>query len=406
MLIVPCYRVNKRDFILGFTYNAVFIAPILLLNNSTIIVMNPFSVYPEQYQSQLNTKISRLKQQLSEVAHVAFPEVAVFESPAEHYRMRAEFKVWHEGDASHYAMSDKETKKPVFLTDFPVASRSINTLMPLLLTEINRCDVLRKKLFQIEFLATLTNDMLVTFIYHRALSEEWIEKITPVKEKFSLNIIGRSRKQKIILDRAYVNEELQVNNRLYSYQQNEGSFTQPNAKVCEKMLTWAVNHSTSGEPKRDLLELYCGNGNFTLPLAQNFRQVMATEISKSSVYSAQENISRNDIDNVTIVRMSSEDFSDAMGKVRTFRRLKDIDLDSYDFSTVFVDPPRAGLDDDTLKMIQQFDEIIYVSCNPVTLVENLHYLCKTHKATALAAFDQFPYTDHLEAGIILQRHKK
>jgi tRNA (uracil-5-)-methyltransferase len=365
--------------------------------------MNPFSVYPEHYQSQLNTKIAQLKQQLSDINHVELPDVEVFESPAEHYRMRAEFKVWHEGHTSHYAMSDKETKKPVFLTDFPVASKAINTLMPLLLAEINGCDVLRKKLFQIEFLTTLSNDMLVTFIYHRPLAEEWIEKITPIKEKFSLNIIGRSRKQKIVLDRAYVNETLQVNNRRYSYQQNEGSFTQPNAKVCEKMLTWAVNNSVSNEPKKDLLELYCGNGNFTLPLAQNFRQVMATEISKSSVYSAQENISRNDIDNVTIVRMSSEDFSDAMAKVRDFRRLKDIDLDIYEFSTVFVDPPRAGLDDNTLKMIQQFDQIIYVSCNPSTLVENLQHLCKTHTVTALAAFDQFPYTDHLEAGVILKR---
>jgi tRNA (uracil-5-)-methyltransferase len=366
--------------------------------------MNPFSVYPERYQSQLDTKITRLRQQLSDVNDVVFPDIEVFESPTEHYRMRAEFKVWHEGDISHYAMSDKETKKPVFLTQIPVAAKTINTLMPALMAEINACDVLRKKLFQIEFLTTLSDDMLVTFIYHRPLSEEWIEKITPLKDQFSLNIIGRSRKQKIVLDRDYVNEALQVNDRRYLYQQKEGSFTQPNATVCEKMLAWAVDNSVSEEPKKDLLELYCGNGNFTLPLAQNFRQVMATEISKSSVYSAQENIARNDIDNVTIVRMSSEDFSDAMDKVRDFRRLKDIDLETYEFSTVFVDPPRAGLDDSTLKMIQQFDSIIYVSCNPTTLVDNLHLLCKTHKVTALAAFDQFPYTDHLESGVILQRH--
>lgn len=376
---------------------------LFLLNRSTFIVMNPFSVFPEQYQAQLDTKITRLQQQLSEISSVEFPEIEVFESATEHYRMRAEFKVWHEGETSHYAMSDKETKKPIFLTEFPVASKTINTLMPLLLAEINRCDVLRKKLFQIEFLTTLTEDMLVTFIYHRPLSEEWVEKISLIKEQFSLNIIGRSRKQKIVLDRAYVNEELEVNKRIYSYQQNEGSFTQPNAKVCEKMLSWAVKKSASAEPKKDLLELYCGNGNFTLPLAQNFRQVMATEISKSSVYSAQENIRRNNIENVTIVRMSSEDFSEAMDKVRPFRRLKDIDLDSYDFSTVFVDPPRAGLDQHTLQMIQQFDTIIYVSCNPTTLVENLHQLCKTHNVIDLAAFDQFPYTDHLESAVILKR---
>ena len=52
-----------------------------------------------------------------------------------------------------------------------------------------------------------------------------------------------------------------------------GSFSQPNGEVCQQMLSWAVDvtRGSSG----DLLELYCGNGNFTLPLAQNFKQVGA-----------------------------------------------------------------------------------------------------------------------------------
>jgi tRNA (uracil-5-)-methyltransferase len=110
---------------------------------------------------------------------------------------------------------------------------------------------------------------------------------------------------------------------------------------------------------------------------------------------------KNDIDNVSIARMSSEEFVEAMDKVREFRRLKSIDLDDYHFSSVFVDPPRAGLDDQTVEMVKRFDNIIYISCNPTTLLDNLNVLCKTHKITALAAFDQFPYTNHLETGVIL-----
>jgi tRNA (uracil-5-)-methyltransferase len=167
------------------------------------------------------------------------------------------------------------------------------------------------------------------------------------------------------------------------------------------MLSWAVTNSQNSQG--DLLELYCGNGNFTLPLEQNFYRVIATEISKSSVRSARNNIIKNNVGNVTVVRMSSEDFAQAMDKVRPFTRLADIDLDSYNFSTVFVDPPRAGLDQHTLEIIQQFEQIIYVSCNPSTLVDNLQSLCTTHSITALAAFDQFPYTHHLEAGVVLQK---
>lgn len=363
--------------------------------------MSLFSVYPEQYQQQLDNKVERLQQQLGELESVNIPPVEVFNSPASHYRMRAEFKVWHEDDLSHYAMSDKETKEPVFLTQFPVAAKNINDLMPFIMSEINGNPILRRKLFQIEFLTTLNNDTLVTFIYHRPLDEEWISTITPIKEKLGIHIIGRSRKQKIVLDRDFVNETLQVKDRRFEYQQNEGSFTQPNAKVCEKMLTWAVDNSRNSPG--DLLELYCGNGNFTLPLAQNFNRVIATEIAKSSVNSARNNIRQNNIDNVTIVRMSSEDFALAMDKVRPFTRLKDIDLDSYQFSSVFVDPPRSGLDDHTVEIIGRFEQIIYVSCNPATLVENLHTLCKTHYISALAAFDQFPYTDHLEAAVVLKK---
>ena len=363
--------------------------------------MSLFSVYPEQYQQQLDDKVAKLHTQLAGIKDTDIPEIDIYTSPTSHYRMRAEFKVWHEGDTSHYAMSDKETKQPVFLTEFPVAAKSINRLMPLIMAEIQANEYLRKKLFQIEFLTTLSDDTLVTFIYHRPITDEWLEIIKPIKEKLGIHVIGRSRKQKLVLDRDFVNESLTVNDRVFHYQQNEGSFTQPNAKVCEKMLSWAVNNSKNSHG--DLLELYCGNGNFTLPLAQNFDRVIATEISKSSVNSARNNITQNAVDNVTVVRMSSEDFAEAMDKVRPFTRLADIDLDSYHFSTVFVDPPRAGLDDHTIEIIKRFEHIIYVSCNPSTLADNLNSLCETHTISALAAFDQFPYTDHLEAGVVLKR---
>jgi tRNA (uracil-5-)-methyltransferase len=60
----------------------------------------------------------------------------------------------------------------------------------------------------------------------------------------------------------------QVDGREYRYRQVEGTFSQPNGVVCQHMLSWArhVTRSCSG----DLVELYCGNGNFTVALADNF----------------------------------------------------------------------------------------------------------------------------------------
>lgn len=124
------------------------------------------------------------------------------------------------------------------------------------------------------------------------------------------------------------------------YRQVENSFTQPNAAMNVQMLEWALK-ATEGS-KGDLLELYCGNGNFSLALARNFERVLATEIAKPSVAAAQYNIAANHIDNVQIIRMAAEEFTCAMNGVREFNRLQGIDLKSYQCETIFVDPPRSG----------------------------------------------------------------
>lgn len=361
--------------------------------------MSIHQVAPDSYTHQLDEKLERLREQFTALS---LPDIAVFESPVQHYRQRAEFKIWQQDGTAHYAMYQPGQYKTPFIIDtFPVGSERINALMPPLLAAINNSDLLRKKLFQAEFLTTKSGEALITLIYHKPLGDDWVAEAKQLKVTLNVDIIGRSRGQKILLDRDHVIEKLQVHDQTYTYQQVEASFTQPNADVCEKMLAWAVEHAI--DPHADLLELYCGNGNFTVPLSKNFRRVLATEISKTSVQSANFNFAANDVDNVCVVRMSSEEFTQAMDGVRPFRRLAHIDLTEYNFSTIFVDPPRAGLDDDTLALASRFENIIYVSCNPDTLLNNLRTLTKTHSIAHFAAFDQFPYTHHLECGVILTR---
>jgi len=196
-------------------------------------------------------------------------------------------------------------------------------------------------------------------------------------------------------------EKLKVGDRELIYKQVENSFTQPNAHVAVKMLEWAIDVTKNS--KGDLLELYCGNGNFSIALAPNFRKVLATELASPSVESAQFNIKENKTHNVQIIRMSAEEFSDAIKGVREFNRLKGIDLKEYDCETIFVDPPRAGLDDRTLAMVSEYPRIVYISCNPETLKANIEKLFETHTIERFALFDQFPYTEHMESGVYLTR---
>lgn len=340
------------------------------------------------------------------MAPFSAPKPAVFRSPVSHYRMRAEFRVWHEGDDLYHIMFDQQTKQRIRVDKFPAASELINALMPLLLSAIRPQPVLRRKLFQIDYLSTVSGEIVVSLLYHRPLDEEWQQQACELRDQlraqgFNLQLIGRATKTKICLDRDYVDEELPVAGKDIIYRQVENSFTQPNAAMNVQMLEWALN-VTAGSTG-DLLELYCGNGNFSLALARNFDNVLATEIAKPSVAAAQYNIAANQIDNVQIIRMAAEEFTQAMRGVRQFNRLKGIDLSSYHCETIFVDPPRSGLDDDTVRLVQEYPRIMYISCNPETLCANLETLSQTHKISQLALFDQFPYTHHMECGVLLEK---
>jgi len=354
---------------------------------------------PANYATLLADKVSRFK---ADFAPYAVPEPAVFASAPAYYRMRAEFRIWKQEDRIDYAMFDPENpKRPVMVEHFPIAAESICRLMPRLRERLQASETLRGGLFQADFLATLSGEMLVTLIYHRKLGTGWELAARDLAAELGIQIVGRSRGQKVVLERDWVLEAFELNGRQLRYQQIEGSFTQPNAGVNRQMLGWA--YAQAAPLGGDLLELYCGNGNFTMALAPAFGKVLATEVSKSSVHAAQYNREVNGIENLALVRASAEEISDALAGRQALKRMKDIDLASYRFSTVFVDPPRSGLDATTLAFVSGFDNILYISCNPQTLQENVAALQATHAVSASAVFDQFPYTHHLECGLLLQR---
>ncbi|MDN3653652.1 tRNA (uridine(54)-C5)-methyltransferase TrmA [Thalassotalea ponticola] len=359
-------------------------------------------INPDHYQTQLEQKKHAMRELF---ASFNMPEPQVFASEPLHYRLRAEFRVWHDGDDLYYIMFDQQTRQKFRVDQFPVASTLINAAMQRLVDYIRDKEALRRKLFQVDFLSTLSGELLISLLYHRQLDDQWLNHCKQLKQHLadlgSIDIIGRARKQKIIVDKDYVTERLQVKGKELIYQQVENSFTQPNGKVNEQMLEWAIDASTT--PDADLVELYCGNGNFSIALAPYYKKVLATEISKSSVQSAQFNIAANRVENLAIIRMSAEEFSQAMNGERTFRRLEGFDLSHYSYDTVLVDPPRAGMDIDSCRLAARFDKIIYISCNPQTLHDNLNVLTQTHNVDKFALFDQFPYTDHIECGVVLTR---
>lgn len=344
----------------------------------------------------LDAKVQRLREDFGDLLPA---QLGLYPSPEAGYRMRAEFRIWHEGQQARYAMYPRGGGKPRIIDGFAPGSATITGLMPRLLTAVNVQAELRQRLFAVEFLTTTTGEAVISLIYHRPLGDAWRAAAGELATGLGCSLIGRSRGQKEVIGDDYVTEVLTIGGQRFCWRQYESAFTQPNAGINREMLGWASHQSR--DLGGDLLELYCGNGNFTLVLAGHHDRVLATEVAKLGIQAARHNLAANGVTNVDLVRMTSAEVSQAFAGMRPFRRLRHLDLASYRFTTLLVDPPRAGLDDTTLAFAGRFEQILYISCNPTTLLDNVRALRITHRIAAAAAFDQFPGTPHLECGLLL-----
>ena len=359
-------------------------------------------LYDKSYEEQLNFKLQREKERFSDFTTMNFD---IIKSEEKAFRNRAEFRIWWEKDGNgkeilSYAMNDFK-KNILEINSCQIVSPQIQEIMPKLLDLLMSELTLSYKLFAVEFLGSTTNDMLVTLIYHKKLDEEWNELAKQIEKKLNIKIMGRSRKQKIVLSSESINETLTINNQNFKFAYQEGGFTQPNTNVNIQMIEWVLNNIETSS--NDLCELYCGGGNFTIPLSTKFNKVLATEISKTSIKSALKNCELNNVNKIQFIRMSAEEFVEGLQEIRVFNRLKDVNLKDYNFDTIFMDPPRSGLDDTTRALAKDFEQIIYISCNPETLHRDLKELTKTHEIVRFALFDQFAYTNHIESGVILKK---
>jgi tRNA (uracil-5-)-methyltransferase len=285
-------------------------------------------------------------------------------------------------------------KNIVRVDQFPIACEHINQLMPALACRIAATTThCAANCFKWIFSRPPRAIRLSPSPTTKPVNEVWQAQAEILQAQLGCSIIGRSRGKKIVIGKDFVTEQFTVGGETFTQQQPESAFSQPNAAVNQHMLNWAQQHAQNNDG--DFLELYCGNGNFTLPLSRCFNKVLATEVSKASIKALEHNVAANHCENIALARLSSEEISQALRGDRPFRRLAHLNLADYQFSTVLVDPPRAGLDDSTCSLIQRFDNILYISCNPETLAHNLQTLCHTHSIEHAALFDQFPlHTPH------------
>merc|ERR1712232_76762 len=116
----------------------------------------------------------------------------------------------------------------------------------------------------------------------------------------------------------------EVAGKIYPQIHQELMFSQSNAHICREMLHWAVEQTRpplGAEPTSHLLELHCGNGSFTLPLAGNFKRGLATEVVRGPVRMAAECADWAGITNASFARLSAAETAAALAGERKFTRL-------------------------------------------------------------------------------------
>ena len=312
-------------------------------------------------------------------------------SPPNGYRSRCEFGYKN----GFYTMYSSEGKI-LFLDTFAVARPSIQNLMPKLLDEINNSYDLKNKLFQINFRTNRKNKILVSLIYHKLLDDEMKCSANKISNKLNININLRSKNNLYSTHNDLLDDEIENLETLLF--QTDQSFYQPNHFHMPEMIDKAMSFI---KDPRDLLELYCGSGTFTLPLRKIFNKIFASENNRQSIRCLNQSISQQNIKNIFYARLSAEEVSELF-EGRIFNRMKGIDINDFNFSHILVDPPRAGLDSNVINLIKNFKNIIYISCNYETYIRDIYKL-KDYKIQNIEIFDQFPNTDHLEIVSLLSK---
>jgi 23S rRNA (uracil1939-C5)-methyltransferase len=169
-------------------------------------------------------------------------------------------------------------------------------------------------------------------------------------------------------------------------------FLQVNAQGNRRLIRELLNIGEFADQHR-VLELYCGAGNFTLPIARRVRQVMAVEGYRRSIDGGIGCAERNRIGNIDWVCAPVPD---------TVARLK---KRGESFSRIVLDPPRAGAKGIAPDLaLLRADKILYVSCNPTTLARDVAALAQYgYTLETVQPIDLFPHTFHVEAIAVLRR---
>lgn len=341
-----------------------------------------------QHASQIDAKADWLGRQLRRVAgDISFE---FLESPAFGYRRRARLSVKQQKKGKVVCgFREKKSDHLIPLQECPVLVPELNALLPDLQNNlksmVDASGVGHIELLQDDkgnaILLRLTSDLCdQDLALWRGFAEE---------RNLVLYLQGKSQ-GKVCCDFEDQRQYKLLGMTLFYHPQD---FVQVNGYVNPAMVEQALNWLRPGEEDR-ILDLFCGIGNFSLPLARFAGKVIGVEALESMVASARRNALENHLSNLSFVAAD----------------LTQADLSWLDGSVnkVLLDPPRAGAWEFLPMLLSlNVEEILYVSCDASTLARDAEYLVDNgFYVERVALMDMFPQTAHVETMMLLRNKKR
>ncbi|MCV2403834.1 23S rRNA (uracil(1939)-C(5))-methyltransferase RlmD [Marinomonas sp. C2222] len=338
--------------------------------------------------SQLSAKSDWLKGQMRRVFPQGLLE-SLTDTPLE-YRRRARISVDHKSQALKLGFREKNSNSIISIDQCLVLTRGLQAIFSSLKQELQGSELI-KSLGHIELLED-TKGVSVLL----RLTEDVVD---PVKENLGkwaqdeqVHLYWQAPKEsKASVAREHMRHYDLDGLRLYYHPQD---FIQVNAPMNEKMVAQALGWL---QPNQNdvILDLFCGVGNFSLPLAKRAKSVVGVEVQDSMVQAAQYNADINKLTNLSFV---AADLSKPVSKK----------LSAEKVTKVLLDPPRSGAYEFLQSIIKlKPKQILYVSCSASTLARDAEYLVENgYKVLRVGLMDMFPQTSHVETMMLLQKSSK
>lgn len=327
------------------------------------------------YAAQLRAKVGIVKDALRRIGKIDWqPEIEIVPSPLEwNYRTRVQWK----HDAGRLGYFERNSHRVADIEICPILSPALESELE------HQREEIKTKSFNFGQIQAVSGG--------KQVSRQFSDKNDNFDENFYA--ANKETEEKEIAKNAFDNlseEAISIRINEFAYKFSAKSFFQVNHEILPQFLESVIGNAAGNLA----LDLYCGVGLFSLPLAKRFAQVMGIEGNAASIEFAKASAAAS---------LTNINFETAW--VGDWLRQNGQNLTSVDL--VLLDPPRTGAERETIESLISLRpaQIVYVSCNPTTLARDLKMLIESNifAVEQITAFDFFPQTHHVETVVYLRK---